>query len=408
MTFTGRVLIATTLLLVPIWVTEGKAEEARVRGTIRNIDGTTGDVTIVKRTGRPFVLHTNERTDITRNGEPARLRDLRPGDSAEASYDTDTMLAFAIVARGEDPPSEARVEGVIESVDEDASTLTIQPREGRAVTLQVTPNTQITLDGRPARLADLRRGFLASALYDTSNFAALRIAAEGLGEIRGRVRDVGSDTLTVVAGDTSLTLVIAAYTSITLNGRPATLADLRRGYRVVASYFQSSQVAARVQAESLAEVAGHIRAIDGRMLFITPLVEGEVVQLFISQQTEITINGEPAAFERLQVGMPVRAVYDIASFLALQVAAQSRDGSDCNLTSVAGIIGRLGDTGIVVDPADGSAPVSLLVDERTQITLNGEPARLSDLQVGLRVEARFCRNNLIATTIAARRARTAR
>ena len=68
--------------------------------------------------------------------------------------------------------------------------------------------------------------------------------------------------------------------------------------------------------------------------------------------------------------MAVRAVYDIASFLALRVAA--RDGDDCTLTAIACTIGRVGDAGITVDPIVASAPVPLFVDARTQITLNGE------------------------------------
>lgn len=409
MRLTGRLLlIAAFLMTVPAWVSEVRAEDARVKGTIRNVDLATGDVAIVKRNDRVIVLHTDERTEITRNGEPARLDDLRPGDRAEAGYDRETLLASAIVARGENASREARVEGVIENVDTAASTLTIQPRDGRAVTLRVTPNTEITLDGRPARLDDLARGFLAGALYNTNTFEALRVAAEGLAEIRGTVRDVGQDTLTIASGDRVLTLHIAPFTTITLNGRPAALADLRRGYQVVASYFPSSLVAARVNAESLAEVGGHILAIEGTTLYIAPLVEGEVVHLFISHTTEITINGEPATFERLEVGMAVRAVYDIASFIALRINAQGRDGGDCNLTSVAGSIARVDNTGIAVNPTEGTAPVILLVDERTQITINGEPARLSDLQVGMRVEARYCRNNSVATVIAARRARSSR
>ena len=419
MKFAARLFCIVMILTLPVQAMAGMPallpalapglyEDARVQGTIRNVDLASGDVAVVKRNGRTLVLHTDERTAITRNGEPARLHELRPGDRVEAGYDSETLLATAIVARGETATIEARVEGVIESVDTTAGRITIQPRDGRPVTLQVTPDTEITLDGRPARLGDLARGFLAGALYNAATLEALRIAAEGLAEVRGVVRDVGQDTLTVAAGERTLTLHIAPYTAIALNGRPATLADLRRGYRVVASYFPTSLVAARINADSLAEVAGHIRAIDGTTLFIAPLVEGEVVHLFISHTTEITIDGEPASFERLQVGMAVRAVYDISSFLALRVTARDGDGDDCTLAAIAGTIGRVGDAGITVNPTVGSAPVPLFVGARTRITLNGEAARLADLQTGMRVEARFCRESSVATVIVARRPRTAR
>lgn len=408
----NRLFIAAILLAVPVLlVSEAQAQDARVKGVIGAVNLETGDVTVLTRNNTSVVLHTNNSTAITRNGEPARLTDLQAGDRVQAIFDRFTLVASEIAARGEPASTEARVEGVIEAVDTAAATVTIQPRDGRAVTLRVTPNTEITLDGRPARLDDLQRGFTASALYNTNTLEALRIVAEGLAEIRGVVRDVGVQSLTIDAGERSLTLTVTASTSITLNGRPARLDDLRRGYRVVASYFAASLVAARIHAESLASVSGHIRAIEGSTLFIEPLVEGEVVHLFQSHTTEITINGEAASFDRLEVGMQVRAVYDITSFLAVSIAAQSRGGSgggDCTLTGIAGSISGVGNDGITVDPTSGNAAVRLLVDERTRITLNGAPARLSDLQAGMRVEARFCRNNQVATTIAATRGRNAR
>jgi hypothetical protein len=402
----GRLFIALLLLFVPALASEVKAEDARVRGTIRAVDLHNQTVAIHPRRGATVILNVNERTEITRNGEPARLSDLQVGDSAEAGYDTRTLLASQIVARGEDDSRVARIEGVIEAVDTAANSITIVPRDGAALTLQVSPNTQITLDGRPARLDDLARGFLVGAAYQTHTLEALRIAAEGLAEVRGIVRDVGviQGTLTIAVDDRTITLFVAPYTTISLNGRPATLDDLARGYLVVASYFPSTLVAARIAADSLAEIAGHIRAIEGTVLTITPLVEGNPVQLFISHNTEITINGRPASYDQLRVGMAVRAVYNIASFIALKIAAEGGD-NECNLASVAGTIGRVDDDGIAIDPAEGNVPVRLSVTERTEITINGEPARLSDLQVGMRVEARFCRNTLTATVIAARRLR---
>lgn len=398
----GRLFIALLLMLVPALASEVKAEDARVRGTIRAVDVNNQTVAIQPERGAAVVLNTNERTAITRNGEPARLSDLQVGDSAEAGYNARTLLASQIAARGVDVPRTARIEGVIEAVDTGASTITIFPRSGEALTLHVSPNTEITLDGRPARLDELMRGFLVGAFYQTQTLEALRIAAEGLAEVRGVVRDVGvtQGTLTIAVDDRVITLFVAPYTTLSLNGRPATLADLARGYLVAASYFPSSLVAARIAADSLVEIAGHIRAIEGTVVTIMPLVEGNPVQLFISHNTEITINGRPATYDQLRVGMAVRATYNIASLVATRIAAEGGD-EECNLTSIAGTIVRIGDGNLAIALAEVSVTVNLSVTERTEITLNGEPARLSDLRVGMRVEARFCRNTLTATVIAA-------
>jgi hypothetical protein len=219
------------------------------------------------------------------------------------------------------------------------------------------------------------------------------------------VRDVGvtQGTLTIAAGERTITLFVAPYTTLSLNDRPATLADLARGYEVAASYFPSSLVAARIAANSLVEIAGHIRLIEGTVLTITPLVEGNPVHLFISHNTEITINGQPASYDQLRVGMAVRAIYNVASQIVVRIVAESGGGGDeCVLASIAGRIGRLDQDDIAIDARDGNPPVVLSVTERTEITLNGNPARLSDLQTGMRVDARFCRNTLTATVIVAR------
>jgi biopolymer transport protein ExbD len=404
----GRVFVFSLLLVFPILVV--KAEPARLRGAIRTVNLVEKTVTVHTRQDTTVTLETAEATLITRNGRPARLSDLQSGDRVQAGYDSETLLASAIVATGEDLPETARVEGVIQGVNLEAHTLTIIPREGNPVTLQVTPNTAITLDGRPARLDDLQRGFSAGAAYNPNHNEALRINAEGFAEIRGVISavDVQQSTFTVAVGERRVTLTVTPNTQIALNGRPATLEDLMRGYRVVASYIAANFVALRVAAESLAEIAGHIRLIEGTTLTIAPLVEGEPVRLFITHNTEITINGQPATFDRLQVGMAVRAVYDVAALTAIRVAAES-DTGQCTALRVRGVIVRLDfeNRRIALDPREGDSPVILNVLERTEITINERPARFTDLQVGMRVAAGFCRETLNATAIAARSATAA-
>jgi hypothetical protein len=240
-------LFVTGLLLSPhSLVLQTKADAtARARGVIRALDLREGTVAIHTRNDETVVLNTNERTQITRNGGPASLEDLQLGDQATALYDPATNLAAQIDARGETASTLVRVEGVISAVDTGASTVTIDPRSstrtsgvitmaaGDPVTLHVTANTSITLDGRPARLDELNRGFSAGASYNPDNFEAARITAEGFAELRGAIRDVdlAAHTLTVVpsTGGPAVTLNVGPSTPISLNDRPATLEDLRRG-----------------------------------------------------------------------------------------------------------------------------------------------------------------------------------
>ncbi len=326
-------LFALVLLLSPhthVLITDAQAA-TRAKGVIRNVDVEAKTVTlVVRRDGTNLVLQTDDQTRITRNGDPARLSDLQQGDTAVAVFDRETLLASRIDARGDERQQLARIEGTISAVDTAARTLTIVPlRDGRPVTLGVTDSTAITLDGRPARLDDLARGFTAGASYDPRSLAAVRVNAESFAEVRGVVRDVGvaNHTLTIgLGGDRSLTLSVPDGTPISLNGRPADLEDLRRGFHVVASYVESSLTAVRIAATSLAEVTGNIRRVDtaAGIVVISPLIGGDAVELHVTEATRISVGGEPARLEELQPGMAAQAVFNIASHEAQSITARAQ------------------------------------------------------------------------------------
>jgi len=407
------ILFVTALLLSPhTSIFTARADSSRARGTIRAVDLRAHTVTLNTRQEAPLVVQTDDNTVILRNGEPARLIDLQPGDRAVVEYDTESLVAAHIDARGDAAPELARVEGTISAVDTAAHTLSILPlRSTQVVTLNITPNTAITLDDRPARLDDLARGFTAAASYNPTTLDAARVNAESLREVRGTVRDVGvvQQTLTIApaSGEPAITLTVSPGTPISLNDRPATLADLRRGYLVVASFVATTHAAVRIAATSIAEVAGHIRLVDlsTATVVITPLVDGAPVELQVIHSTVITIGGDPASIDQLRAGMAVHAVYHITTFEALAIAARPLDGSEpCTLRRVTGTIANvsLHSATVTIAPNDGGDRVTLNVVPRTEITINDRPARLDDLREGMRVRAQFCRESLIAKTIAAR------
>jgi len=404
----GSLLIIGLLLYTPftVFVTD-VAAAARAKGVIRDVDLSAATVTIAARAGS-VTLKTDERTAITRNGQTASIGDLQITDKAQAKYDSESLLAQKIDATGGEDVRFERVEGAVSAVNEADRSLTIAPmREGGPVTLNITSRTYITLDGREAGLADLTRGFSAGAMYNPESMDAVRVQAESFSEVRGIVRDVGAATLTIATGegDRSLTLNVAAGTPISLNDRPATLEDLRRGFEVVASYVAASLQAVLIAATSRGEVQGLIRAVDvdSATVTISPLVEGAAVQVHVTDSTLITVDGERAGLGRLQPGMPAQVVFNVSSFEAFSIAARSDGGTECTPVGVAGSIARVDVEGshLVIHPAEGVNEVTLNVTNRTEISLNGRAVRLADLRVGMRVEARFCRENQNATVIAA-------
>jgi Cu/Ag efflux protein CusF len=404
-------VIIGLMLSTPFTVFVPNADAAgKAKGIIRDVDLRAGTVTIAARDGG-VTLKTDDRTQITRNGEAVRLSDLQITDKAQARYDSETLVARRIDARGGEDVRFERVEGAVTAVDSQAGTLSITPiQEGGSLLLNVNDKTYVTLDGREATLADLARGFSAWAVYSSDSMDAVRVQAESFSEVRGVVRDVsvplGTLTIATGDGDRSLTLNVAPGTPISLNDRPATLDDLRRGFEVVASYVAASLQAVRIAATSRAEVQGVIRAVDSESdtVTISPLVEGAAVQVHVTDSTAITVDGERAEIERLQPGMPAKVVFNLGSFEALSIAARSEGAVECTPAGVAGSIARVDVEGkqVAIHPAEGVNDLTLNVTNRTEITLNGRPARLSDLAPGMRVEARFCRENNNATLIAAR------
>jgi biopolymer transport protein ExbD len=406
-------LFATALLLSPqLSPLVVKASDlSRAKGSIRAVDLRANTVTIATRNDGPLVLLVNNSTQITRNGERATLADLQSGDRATVHYDLATLLAQNIEARGDVAAALARIEGTISNVDTNARTFTVAPvRGGSPVTLNVKPNTEITLDGRPASFTDLARGFTAAASYNTETLDAVRVNAESFAEVRGTIRDVGfvEHTLTITpsTGEPAITLIVSPGTPISLNDRPATLDDLRRGYQVVASFVATTHAAVRIAANSTGEVTGHIRAVDSTsaLVVIAPLVDGPPVELHVTHSTVITIGGAPASFDRLQVGMAAKATYHITTFDALAIEARPLDGDVCTRLRVKGAIAdvSLHASSVTIDPASGDERLTLSVVPRTEITINDRPARLDDLRAGMRVVAHFCRETLVATSIAAR------
>ena len=304
-----------------------------------------------------------------------------------------------------------RVEGTIVAVDLDERLVVVEPLRGSdLLRLRVTDDTVITLDGQPARLTDLHRGFGVGALFDRMTHEAARINAESFAEVRGTVRDVnvalGTLTIAIGGGDRTITLNVGPATPISLNGRPAELEDLRRGFLVIASYVESSLQAVRIAATSIADIAGHIRDVNVETGVVAIIeLEGETgVRLQVVDSTVITVNGIPTTIERLQPGMPVRASYHIVSFEAITIAARLIDGDQCTLLRIGGTIKEvsLHSSTLTINPDLGCRNITFNIVPRTEISINGSPARLSDLRVGMTVWVKFCRESLTAVEVLAR------
>jgi hypothetical protein len=153
----------------------------RAGGSITAISGTT--ISVTRKNGATIEIVVSETTTFSRNGQSASLADFRVGDKVKAngSYDANGRFVAEGLTGGE-KSAKARLSasrdpgrnawGKITAVDASAGTLTVSRRDGSAVTVVVTSNTQLERNGQQAVLGDFVAGD--------------RVLAEGAPDANGR------------------------------------------------------------------------------------------------------------------------------------------------------------------------------------------------------------------------------
>jgi hypothetical protein len=191
-------------------------------------------VTLKARKGDPVTVQVNGDTKIVVNGKAGTLSDIQIGYIAEVKGKKGEP-AKAIHAH-EAPAPGTIVVGKVQSVGTDSITLT--KRDGSPVTIGVTSDTKILVDGKAATLADVETGYGAYVRRTSADGPAAVIRAYEKKQdgqkllVRGVVDSVGSDSITLKGhGDATLTIGVTGTTVIRVAGQAGTLADIKPGYR---------------------------------------------------------------------------------------------------------------------------------------------------------------------------------
>lgn len=202
-----------------------------IAGTIAAVDVAAATVTITPHEqGTPVTLHLDAATEIQVNGAHATIHELAVGLAVRALYDKETLLAKRIQAGEDHHPDAAHIEGAVTAVDVTNAEVTIAPSEGDAVTLHVTHETEIEVNGAHATIHEIQVGMTVSAAYESATHNAIAIHAHdqdhGAHQIEGSVSAVdvtaATVTLTPQEGD-AVTLHVTHETKIEVNGEHATI-----------------------------------------------------------------------------------------------------------------------------------------------------------------------------------------
>ena len=128
-------------------------------------------------------------------------------------------------------------EGIVQSVSTKA--IVLRELDRRTVSVSVAPSTYVFVDGKRATLHDVKAVFVATVAWKNGRPARVLQAFDSLGRNAvtvGVVDSISSDTLVVKeSGGTTLSVSVDAKTRVLLDGKPSTLAAVKRGYTVVIS-----------------------------------------------------------------------------------------------------------------------------------------------------------------------------
>ncbi len=209
------VLTAALLLPGAVFAQEEAPErpEGRIRaaGEITGVVPGQGTFTMLTRKGEELEFQTNDDTKFrSPNGEVEGIHDLKKGMKAfvvAVEPHNGTLLALMVAAgQPEDLPDGKRLGGVIESIDLDAQSFTLKPRDGDSVRIQTGERTRYRGEGIKG-LSDLEIGMHAGVVaveQENGGLMALLVAA---GKPKDRPKlDVIAFGLVVDKGGNSFTI----------------------------------------------------------------------------------------------------------------------------------------------------------------------------------------------------------
>lgn len=280
---------------------------------------TRGDNGVVERV---YPLAPNAK--ITVDGKDAKLADV-PKNATAAG------LANA-VKEGQLPQiTELRVTGdVVNGVVKaaDASSVTFAGGEGGDKVFKTNAETRVTVNGKPAKVTDLKAGDKATVTLTSNGTAALAITAgtkTGDGEKPGEkpakpearpdarpgmqvtAVDAASNTVTVTAKGRDIAQKVAAGAKITIDGKAAKLADIPKGaFASFAGMGEGKKEATEVRVTGETLTGATVKQIDASTITVlgqkTEKNPGSERVFKLSAVEKVTVNGKDAKPTDLKAG----------------------------------------------------------------------------------------------------------
>jgi hypothetical protein len=258
-------------------------------------------------------------------------------------------------------------------------------------------------------LSSIAVGAQVKVRYDSESLVAAEIQVQMEAEAEGTIQavDTASGQLVIaLANGATLTLQLTADTSIRVDHKKATAADLKANSAVEVEYSIETMEAMEVEASTRAEVNGTVKAVDTASDLVTILTQdGKEVMVEVTGDTRVDIKGLLFGILGVTPGMTIKAEFDLTTGEAteLKVSAEGRAKGRDEEEKASGTIASIDSAGgkVTVD-LDTGGSLTLSVTDDTEIEADGKGNALASLEVGARVNVEYNAETMSASEIEVR------
>jgi hypothetical protein len=336
-----------------------------------------GDIKLFKVDEKVRVYDGRERIDYD---------DLKPGTKVVMELQDNEVIYIEVLDKEDEDKIISRYSGVVKDIKTNRTRGIAIQAETMMLIFEVIDDVEVEFENGEGSFDEIEIGDEVSILVDTKNRAReIYVHREREhtgwdGEVEGVITEIDLVGIYHISID-NREYDLDEDAEVTVDGEEAELDDLEVGMEVEAEVEDDIVVKIKAESKEVEEVKGIIEKLDLVGTYhIT--IDDEVYRL--DKDAEVTVDGEEAELDDLEVGMEVEA--EVKDDIVVKIEAESKE-----VEEVKGIIERLDLVGTYHMTIDGE---EYELDKEAEVEIEDEEAQLDDLEIGMEVEAKL-ENNII-------------
>lgn len=332
---------------------------------------------------RQFLSHLSRKTIV--------IGGLALGAVLLAGMGLAACSASAASATGAQPTSTptaqtlGKGDHLVRVVSVSGNTLTVTSsvkKKGQQLALTVSSATKISEYGQAAKLSDIQPDeWVLVRGSDAQHIQQISILGFGA---RGTIQTLSAGGFTLLsskhAGTGTVTITVSSSTRIQAADMQISLSDLQKGENVAVFGDKASAGALNARLVRVGLVGGQVTAINGSTITLSRGVKGAQISVTTSAATKYYLAGQPVPASQLHVDDMVGVAGAVANKTSVTASAIF-----IREPHVAGKVASVSGNTIMMQTKDG-VTWTVTVDSSTKYLKDGQPASLTDVQVGSVIE----------------------